>query len=204
MKKLKCLAIIIPLLTALSLFSGCSDKNDNGSVLYYDNNSNQYIAPDEKEQIARDNAQVVEGKMAEKATVGGFDVNLMKIVTVGKRMTDTVNESKSDLLAAEFEITNNNPETLKVSSMGDFEITIDGNKTVLGSDTYAAVSAAKTINDYAALDYSIETNQTVRGYICFAIDEGWKNIKITYIPQSNEISYDELYYNLTPDNVEQP
>ncbi len=206
MKKLKFTAVIMSVLAAAALFSGCSDNEENsnnsGSVVYYDNSSNQYVAPEEKDQIAKDNAQSIEGKLSEKAIISGFDVKMNKVVCVGMREKDDRNKVNSQLISAEFEITNNNSDALKVSSMGDFTITIDNDKTVLGSDSYSAVTAARTIEDYESLDYTIEPQQTVRGYISFAVDEGWKNITVTYTPQSKEISYDKLYYNITPDVVE--
>ncbi len=203
MKRIKYLPIFLSVLTTAALFVGCADESSNGNVTYYDSN-NQYLTPDEKEQEARDNAQIIEGKFAEKTSIGGFDVTIKKVIHIGDREIDTVNGAKSQLLAIEIEVTNNNTETFGVSALGNFEAVVDGSETIQGLDSYGGVIAGKTIENYKLLNYDkVETGQTVSGYTCISVKEGWKNIKLNFTPDSKDISFDQMYVNFTPDIVEE-
>lgn len=202
MKKLKFISILLSALTATALFVGCADESNTGNVTYYDS-ENQYLTPDEKEQKARDNAQVIEGKISEKTSIGGFDITINKVIHIGDREVDAVNKIKSQLLAIEIEVTNNNSETLDISALANFKAIVDGSETVNGLDSYGGVIAGKTIDNYELLNYEVEPGQTVSGYTCIAVKEDWKNIKLTYTPDSKDLSFDQMYVNFTPDIVEE-
>ncbi len=203
MKKIKFLPLFLSALTTAALFVGCADESSNGNVTYYDSN-NKYLTPDEKEQEARDNAQIIEGKFAEKTSIGGFDVTIKKVIHIGDREADAINNVRTQLLVIEIEVTNNNTETLGVSALNNFDAIVDGSETIQGLDPYGEVVASKTIEGYKSLNYDkVETGQTVSGYTCIAVKVGWKNIKLNFTPDSEDLSFDQMYVNFTPDIVEE-
>lgn len=205
MNKLKFIIACMTALTVTTAFSGCSDdsSSDTGTeVVYYDESSNSYVAPEDSEAAAKHNAVEQQGKINEKAVVAGCDITVNEVILLGERKPDERHVESSDLYAAEIEVKNNNAEPLEVAGMSDFQISIDGSDNILGFDPYTSAFAIKNYDDFELLDCTLEQGDSATGYITFAATTGWKEITISYIPLIENSNYDSIVYTLTPDMVE--
>lgn len=205
MKIFKRFAILTAALAVLTSFSGCSDENDSGSnsnVVFYDDSSNSYVNPNEKDQIARDNSSSIKGTIGEVTSIGGFDINIKNIILVNECESSYLPDQMAEMLAIKIEITNNNTETLGASALADFKFSVDGDEYLEALQMQSSLIALKTIDDYEILNSDIEPGQTVIGYIAFEAVKDWKKIDLIYTPQSTELSYNEASFEITPDMVE--
>ncbi len=201
---MKNLKYILSLLTAFTMavsFSGCSSDSKNGDtstttdIIEYDNDENSYVAPEDSEAVAKENAQVVEGAINQQASVGECSINAKKIISLGEK------DSTTDIYTAEIEVTNNSADTLSVSGLSDFDVSVDGADSVGAIDPFITAVAAKTIDGFSILDTDIEAGKTATGYITFQAPKNWKEINIAFTPFVDNGSYDAVNYKITPDMI---
>ena len=205
MNKLKFIIACMAALTVTTAFSGCSDESSSDAgteVVYYDESSNSYVAPQDSEAAAKHNAVEQQGKINEQAVVADCDVKVNEVILLGERKPDERYVESSDMYAVELEVKNNNAEPLEVSGIGDFQISIDGRDDIIGIDPYVSAYASKNFDDYEILDCILEPGDSATGHITFCATTGWKEITISYIPLIEDSNYDSIVYTLTPDMVE--
>lgn len=198
MKRFRYISVFLFASALFTSLIGCKDSS-NGTITYYDGSSNVYINPNQKDQIAQDSAEYLIGKIAEKNSICGMDINVKKVFSIGDRPQDSMHPEKAEIIVADVEITNTTSENVEVSSMSNFEIIIDGDKPMPGMDLNTTLNARQVISDYVDLNAEAEPNQTVNGYISFEVPEGWESVVLKYYPKIEKISYDEISYTITPD-----
>ncbi len=201
------LALASALTMAAAFMTGCDDENKNSSsnanVVYYDSsNDNSYNTPKDADDEAKANAKNYEANIAEKTTLSGCEILVTKVVNIGERPQDRMHGYDADMMVAKIEITNNNPEAIKVNSIGDFNVSVDGGSEVIGLDLNASVAAAQKVDDYKAFGSEIAPGETGEGYINFEAKKDWKELVIRYTPHTAEKSYDSVSFKVTPDMVE--
>lgn len=202
MKKSKPITFIGTALAIFMAFTGCSDETDNntGSVIYYDNSENSYVNPNDIEKIARENSSSLTGVIGETSTIGAFDINIKNILSVVEREGAYYN-GKVEVIAIEIELKNNSSDTLGTSGLGDFLINIDESYESDSMQVQSILALKDKVDNFSTLDSELETGQSVSGYLAFEAPKDWKNITLTYKPQSKELSYDQISFDITPEAV---
>ena len=203
MKKLKYIIAIMAAITITASFSGCDndEKSDNSNnVVYYDE-KNEYVAPEDAEKKARENAVIETAELNQKAELSGRTLAAKKVVSLGVRPADAVYDYSADMLAIEIELTNNTEETLNISALNDFYISIDGAPEELGFSMQTTLAATKLIEDYQSFDFDVEPGQTVSGYVTLEAKTGWKEVKLSYTPLVEDMNFDAVVYTITPDMI---
>ncbi len=198
MKKFKYISGLLFAFVLYSSLIGCEDTSD-GIITYYDDSSNVYINPNQKDQIAQDSAEYLTGKIAEKSSICGMNINIKKVFSIEEGSQNSMHPENSEIIIADIEVTNTTSKTVEVSAMSNFEISIDGSEPMPGMDLNTTLSAKQAISDYVDLNAKAEPNQTVSGYISFEVPENWESVVIKYFPKIEKVSYDEISYTITPD-----
>ncbi|MGN0613980.1 MAG: DUF4352 domain-containing protein [Porcipelethomonas sp.] len=209
MKNTKYIIAVLSAVVISASFTGCSDTKDDSSesssnIIYY-NDSNSYTDPQQDaidEANARANAVTVPGKINESASVGECVINARRAVSLGERRISAASDDMCEIITVELEVTNNTQETMHVSSLGDFSVSIDGANPIAGLDISACTVAAKTVDGFETFDFDIEPGNSASGYIAFSAASGWSNIEIKYTPLEDQGNYDSVVYTVTPDMVE--
>ncbi|MBE6845133.1 MAG: DUF4352 domain-containing protein [Ruminococcus sp.] len=206
MKNLKYILSCLAAFAIAASFSGCSNddssSDNSGEVVYYDDSSNSYVAPEDSEAVARQNAVTAIGKINEPASAGECEIIAKDIVALGEREPNDVYNYSSDIFAVEVEVINNTTETVNISDISDFYISVDGGKETLAADPYVIAVAAKSIDNFVSLDGDVEPGKSISGYITFEAKTGWQEIVVSYMPLIENDNYDSVIYTITPDMVE--
>ena len=207
MKNMRSIIAVMSAAVLAVPFCGCSDGKEStggANVVYYDS-QNSYVDSaevlDSAEKEARDSAKIVKGGLDEKVTVGGCDSTIKKVVYIDTLDPDDRYPEPRNLYAALVEITNNTKDTITVSSLGNFSVSVDGGDKELGLDTVTSIIARRAIEDFEDLNYDAEPGQTVKGYVTFTTPEEWKEAVFEFTPRSGENVYDSSQYTITPDMV---
>lgn len=209
MKNIKNIIALTAAVTMTAAFTvGCSDSDKNSSsginVVYYDSsNSNSYATPKDANEEAKANAKNIEGNISEKTTLSGCEILVTKVVNIGERPADRLHGYDADMMVAKLEITNNNDDAVKVNSIGDFNISVDGSSEVIGLDLNTSIAAQQEVEDYKSFDCDIEPGGKAEGYINFEAKKGWKELIIRYTPHTAQKNYDSVSFKVTPDMVEE-
>ncbi|MBQ8434799.1 MAG: DUF4352 domain-containing protein [Oscillospiraceae bacterium] len=203
MKNLKYILSCLAAFAIAASFSGCSndDSSSDNEVVYYDDSSNSYVAPEDSEAVARKNAVTSIGKVNEPASAGECEIVAKDIVALGQREPNDVYNYSSDIFAIEVEVINNTDETVNISDISDFYVSVDGGKETLAADSYTIAVAAKSIDNFITLGGDVEPGKSISGYITFEAKTGWKEIVVSYIPLIENDNYDSVIYTITPDMI---
>lgn len=203
MKKLKYIIAIMAAVTITASFGGCKNDKESGSddnVVYYDE-AHKYVSPEDAEKAAREKAVTKPVEFNKQAELSGCTLTAKKVVPLGVRQADAVYDYSADMLAIEVELTNNTEETLNISALNDFYISIDGSPEEVGFSMQSVLAATDLIEDYQSFDFNVEAGQTVSGYITLEAKTGWKEIKLSYTPLIEDMNFDAVVYTITPDMV---
>lgn len=204
MKNLKYIIAFMAALTITASFSGCSEDKDSSNsneVVFYDESSNEYVAPEDVESAAKENAVTAAAEISKEIEVVGCSVTAKRIIPLGIRLKDDIYDYDADMYAVEIEFTNNTQETLRACAAEDFYISVDGSNEVIGMNLNADLTATKTIENYKTFDYEVAPGETVSGYVTFEAKTGWKEVKMSYIPLVENMNYDAVLYTITPDMI---
>lgn len=205
MKNLKYIFSCLAALVIAASFSGCSNddssSDSSGEVVYYDDSSNSYVAPEDSEAVARKNAVTSIGKINEPASAGECEITAKNIIALGVRESNDVYDYSTDIFAVEVEVVNNTAETVNISDISDFYVSVDGGIETLAADPYIIAVATKSIDDFVSLSGDVEPGKSIKGYITFEAKSGWQEIVVSYMPLIENRNYDSVIYTITPDMV---
>jgi len=203
MKNLKYIIAIMAAVTITASFGGCKNDEDSdtdNNVVYYDE-TNKYVSPEDAEKVARENAVTEPVEFNQQAELSGCTLTAKKVVPLGVRPADAIYDYSADMLAIEVELTNNTEETLNISALNDFYVSVDDAPEELGHSMLTNLAATKIIEDYQAFDFDVEPGQTVSGYVTLEAKTGWKEVKLSYTPLVEDMNFDAVVYTITPDMV---
>jgi hypothetical protein len=195
MKKSKSFLIIISALALSTVFCGCSDKANTSSgndVVFYDE-SNSYVDPGSIDSQAKADAQQVQAEIGKTAVMQNVEINFEKMINI------TYPKDTTSVYAGVFEIKNNSDKEINVTSLGNFNVTVDGGLEMNGASVTGITRAMRVCTDLESFNGTIAAGQSLKGFITFETEKKWEEAEITFRPKYEEDSYDRFVYKVTPD-----
>lgn len=183
MKKILCLAIA----AGMMLCAGC-EKNDTGSVNYYDeNNPPPTEAP----------VETVAAVLGEEAEVGGMNIIVISAEDPGITMPQTGKQA----LFFQVKIDNQTDETVTANYLNNFSLTVDG--TEYDSDVCCTIPVMKELYDFyeiSAMAEEIPAGESRTGYIACEADGGFQELTLHYNPKTVDAG-SRVSVSLTKDEI---